>query len=499
MVKKKVLIEILSVLIILSLALSHMLSIFYYTDISGGGFRNFYATKKDSIDVMIYGSSHAACTVDNNLLWEKAGISSFTLSSGSQPLESTYYYMKESFKYQKPKVAFVETLQANNQSLNDDGTYQSDMGTLYRSDLGMKWSLTYAEMIRAQSKLYGLDTETQLDLLLKMPIIHARYKELTSSDYNNDFYFKRGYVGSRDCTPDIPPQLTNDRAELTSVASEYLQKIVELCKKNGVKLVLFCAPYPEKTEECARQNAVSDFAKLNDTEFIDFNRINQDVGVDFSTDIRDGNHLNDNGADKVTEYLMKYLKKNYDLVDHRGNSDYKLWDENSRYMHDRYDMYNLQSTDDINSYLKILGEIYTKYDVIISLSGNYNAQGDSAYAPSLSSVGINMDVYHQGGTVVIKQGEICYYPKSESEYEYRDKFGERNIAIVGMNTADKDDENAIADHIYVRDKDYSMMENGVNIVIYDPQIDRMVDCVGVDVYTGLKPERNDEEKELIQD
>ena len=158
MVKKKVLIEILSVLIILSLALSHMLSIFYYTDISGGGFRNFYATKKDSIDVMIYGSSHAACTVDNNLLWEKAGISSFTLSSGSQPLESTYYYMKESFKYQKPKVAFVETLQANNQSLNDDGTYQSDMGTLYRSDLGMKWSLTYAEMIRAQSKLYGLDT-----------------------------------------------------------------------------------------------------------------------------------------------------------------------------------------------------------------------------------------------------------------------------------------------------------------------------------------------------
>ena len=44
------------------------------------------------------------------------------------------------------------------------------------------------------------------------------------------------------------------------------------------------------------------------------------------TDTRDGgNHLNYNGAKKMTKYLGKYLIENYHLMDHRQDNAYNQW------------------------------------------------------------------------------------------------------------------------------------------------------------------------------
>ena len=467
----------------------------------GGGFQNFYATPRNSIDVMVYGSSHASCTVNNGLLWDDAGISSFILSSGSQSIDSTYYFIKESLKTQHPKVILVETLEAKGQQQSDDGkTYEVGLGNIYRSDLSMKWSPLYVNMVLNQTRLYGFDHTFRNELLLKMPIIHARYAELERNDFVNEYYFKRGYGGSYDVQPSDPPQLTDERKDLSLMGAEYIQKIIDLCKKEKINLIFFCAAYPQTEEESAQQNAIADISKANNVTFFDFNTFYQDIGINFATDVRDGNHLNNSGADKVTKYLEEYMLKNYKLTDHRGDVRYAVWDDNSRYLQDKDDLHRLQTAEDLNAYLNYLSTVKSKYDIIISLDGNYRALGDDAYTDSLALLGIDRASYEKGGTFVLKKGKFSYYSNGEKTFSYADKFGNQAMAVDrvtasnvegGVNDVTTDQMHNSSDGLFIGETNYALAVNGVNIVVYDPEINLTVDSIGVNVYNGLMMERPD--------
>lgn len=489
--RKYIKIELIIFIIIMIIGLSTCYRVFKYRAMGGGGgFENFYAAKDNTIDVMVYGSSHASCTVNNGMLWDDEGISSFILSSGSQSIDSTYYFIKESLKTQHPKVIMVETLEAPGQELSEDGqTYNVDVANIYRSDLCMKWSPLYVDFVLNQTKLYGFDDEFRNELLLKMPIIHSRYAELTRNDFVNEYYFKRGYGGGFEVQPSDEPVLTEERKPISDMGREYLQKIIDLCNDEGIGLVLFCAPYPESEEECAQQNSVSDLAADNGVTYIDFNRTYSDIGIDFDTDFRDGNHLNNSGADKVTAYLENYLNKNYDLEDHRGDTNYVLWDDNSRYLQDKDDLNLLQNATDINDYLELLGSMKDKYDIVLTLSGNYNAMGEDSYADSLKYLGINMDSYMQGGAFVIKNGLFEYYSDGDDSFLYSGSFEKQTISVSRKTTSDNDNESV--DSIVLGEDNYAIAQNGINIVVYDPEINLVIDVVNVDVYQGLDCNRPD--------
>ena len=72
----------------------------------------FYEQEPGSIDVMFYGSSHTYSDINPAVLWEEQGIPSYDLAGSLQPLWNTYYYMKESLKYQRPQVMVVELVRA---------------------------------------------------------------------------------------------------------------------------------------------------------------------------------------------------------------------------------------------------------------------------------------------------------------------------------------------------------------------------------------------------
>ncbi len=73
-------------------------------------------------------------------------------------------------------------------------------------------------------------------------------------------------------------------------------------------MVLFASPYVVSEEEQMRINAVGEIARENGIPFINFNCLYQETGIDFSCDFRDSSHVNNAGAQKVTEYLAQYIK-----------------------------------------------------------------------------------------------------------------------------------------------------------------------------------------------
>ena len=54
------------------------------------------------------------------------------------------------------------------------------------------------------------------------------------------------------------------------------------------------------------------------------------LGIDWASDTKDGgDHLNFDGAKKVSAYVGNWLSEAYGLKDKRNNPDYKHWEEDS--------------------------------------------------------------------------------------------------------------------------------------------------------------------------
>ena len=108
--KKKAYIEIIVFLLLFILIYSCCYDVLRIKDIGNGAGIEAYDDVNVPVDVAVFGTSHAVCTVDNSILWNDYGIASYTLWSGSQKVDGTYFFMKDVFKKNKPKVALVETL-----------------------------------------------------------------------------------------------------------------------------------------------------------------------------------------------------------------------------------------------------------------------------------------------------------------------------------------------------------------------------------------------------
>ncbi|MCR4689720.1 MAG: hypothetical protein K5739_00015 [Lachnospiraceae bacterium] len=73
----------------------------------------YHRLPKDSVDVVIFGSSHAYRNVDTPIMFEDYGITAYDLGSPGQRLALTYYQMKDDLKTQNPKVVVLEVYMSN--------------------------------------------------------------------------------------------------------------------------------------------------------------------------------------------------------------------------------------------------------------------------------------------------------------------------------------------------------------------------------------------------
>ena len=213
------LIKIIGFLLVVCIVLGKTTSVLNYKDTGGGGgWQRFYHMPQKTADVMFFGSSHAHCTVDHGLLWDQYGIAGYTLSAGSQRLDSTYYFLKEAIRVQKPKIAVVEVWG----TVLDGMEYSEE--AIYRNTLGMHWSKNLFEFVDYMAAGMGESSSYRNRVLCKLPIIHSRYKELSKEDFKDDLPYMRGYRGSFDIVSfETPVKVPADqKADLNPVCEEYL-------------------------------------------------------------------------------------------------------------------------------------------------------------------------------------------------------------------------------------------------------------------------------------
>ncbi|MCR5404310.1 MAG: hypothetical protein K6E91_10915 [Butyrivibrio sp.] len=458
----------------LAIAVASFYSAVRYKNVgSGGGMDNFYAAKVP-IDVIIYGSSHAACTVNNGLLWEENGIASYTLSAGGQQVDGTYYFIQESIANNKPKVALVETYLF--------GRSEFALDAVYRSSLTSKFSTRFVSYVFELARNFGIGREQVEELLFRLPIVHSRYRELTRSDFINEEPYIRGYRGDDTVFPVEVPVMTTERAELSDYDLGYIDRIIKTCKDNGVSLVFFNAPCTMDEENMARQNSVRDYVEEQGYPYLAFNHEYEKYGIDFENDLRDTDHLNDVGSNKVTAALRDYIVENFDIPDRRSQEGYENWDLQVKYLADRGDMYRLRQITETSDYLDAVSEYGDRYTTIVVLDGNYDALGEGTFADELAPLGIDDAAYERGGAFVVENGQVVASSDNKDVYALHMDMGER--AELNIYKTAKDE----FCHTILADRDYSSGVNGLTVIVYDKSLRRGIDGIYTDVYLGTQAE-----------
>ncbi len=263
----------------------------------------FYNAPENEFDVIFFGSSNTYCSFNPLVLWAERGIKSYVFATQNQPMWATYYYMRDAFKRQKPKVAVLDVLM-----LTKHTEYYDD-GVNYSFADDMPFSLDKLRLVQAAAP-WG----SRFDLLFNFTKYHSRWNELEEKDYTFRRWEERdplkGYVLLEET---FSGAIQHDVSGVTAEAAlyeknvAYFEKIVELCKEEGVELMLVKTPNNKTTAQEAHYRVIRQLAAEKGLELIDYNQYYPEIGLDLATDFYDKSHLNYRGAEKFTRFFAQNL------------------------------------------------------------------------------------------------------------------------------------------------------------------------------------------------
>lgn len=287
---------------------------------------HFYQQEKDSIDILIMGSSHAFSSFDPALFEKETGKKTYILASNSQTITQTYYNLKEVLKYQKPESVLLEAfgIDANNNWQNpSEETFDKDWKKESNID-GMRWGLEKVEGICNQYTF-----EDWSYAALKISRTHQNWKGVEQIVENYNFYtqdfaeFSPFRPSGTSMSEEVQAQYRNMKVRkkefhISEVNREHFYKLTRLCRENGIKLYLVMAPlYDEYVKHInyeSRYQLISSLAEEENVEYLDCNYHYDEIGLcaeDFEDYYSSYHHLNRNGAEKVSKFLLRgYYEKN---------------------------------------------------------------------------------------------------------------------------------------------------------------------------------------------
>lgn len=422
--------------------------------------QQLYATEDELIDLVFMGSSHCYCGINPSVLWDNYGISAFDMAVSGQDKKSTYYTLKELLKTQSPKVVCVDMWGLTSERHGVESN-------VYRNMLSIKTSSNSIDLVQSY-----IEEEEQMDYILRWPIVHTRYRELTEYDFvqNEVSVYGRGFFTNYNTT--VVGKINSNKkvsTPISDVNKKWIDDLEQLSKDENFTLVMFLAPTELSEENQKIINGTEDYLKEKGIDYINFNDLIEETQIDYNTDFTDTTHLNTRGANKLTAYFGEYLVDNYSFEDHRGDDAYYLWDQCSKYMNHKAYHEKIKQTTDPEMYFATLAE-GEDITVIISLDGTY--QDSSLDLRSFTDIlGIPETEYYLGGKWIYENGEIIYYMNSGVVEEYTYDLSE-NDTLRLWNEAEA------LSRVGINGEAMNSAYSGLSVVVYDKYTKELVDKRG---------------------
>ena len=121
------------------------------------------------------------------------------------------------------------------------------------------------------------------------------------------------------------PQYSDDRAPMVDVDGRYLQKIIELCQKEGIDLFVIKTPVVYSDAEHQVLNSVKQMCEAYSVMYYDMSIDATEWGFDYTKDMLNYFHNNTPGAKKVTTRLGEILTELYDFSENERHQYADVW------------------------------------------------------------------------------------------------------------------------------------------------------------------------------
>lgn len=280
----------------------------------------FHAMPPDSVEVITFGSSHMWYGLDPTVMYKKHGIAAYNYGCYWQKINTTLLFLSDSFRTQSPRIAVIDTFYVNRMkdSAEIDGEIYST-----RKIRSPEFKREYL------ARCFGKDIDKYVGYYIPLYEFHDNWTDVGKDSFGNkadgvDFSSSFGFFPHENIAPGkIEDQTSAEQLPLSAEAEENLDRIVTLCRENGVIPVLITIPYNEAYQYSV---AVKEYAEQNGLDYLNFFEELEEMGFNGMTDFSDGAHLNICGAGKVADHLGAFLKSRYELTDMRtvpGN----IWSE----------------------------------------------------------------------------------------------------------------------------------------------------------------------------
>ncbi|MBQ3136350.1 MAG: hypothetical protein IJB74_02600 [Clostridia bacterium] len=330
--------------------------------------QEFYSLEKNTIDLLCIGSSQIMNGFVAGEIYGNYGITSYGLGTCSQPVYAAYHWLLEAEKYQSPKMILYE------------------VSRLYGDNSPMNYVKAFTEMkntspikLKALSRL-ELTAEEFASYYSDVYAFHSRFSELSKDDFT---YLlggnKQTYLGAA-LSERLFDEYSLDEEDFSfdkgSYAADfkdeenliYFEKMVSYCKEKDIKLVLFKTTKEDWT--AAHHTGVKELAEKHGLDFVDLNleEAVTEMELDFNNDFIDPEHYNYYGAVKATNYIGKFIDKNYDLPDRREGSGYieSYGEKFKDYLHAVKNI-KLSNSNNLDDILKYIDD--DKYTIVIAKRG----------------------------------------------------------------------------------------------------------------------------------
>lgn len=374
-------------------------------------YENYAAFMSDSedYDVWLLGSSHVRYGFFPMELWNDYGITSYNISSDSNTLAVSYWVFKQALKQSKPKVLVLDIYDCSPNDIVYSWEFTHDATGIFPISLDKIKMVSDLSRNPEWTNHYGELTGTRPELVFKLAAFHDRWQKITSTDFwtYEDFVNKSKARKGIKINPLIVPSKKEknkigNSARYDSIAKEYLERIIDLCNKNEVKLVLINTGFNGNEEMELFADSIPDIAKENNIDYIDYTDLDLiDYTCDFHT-IGENTHVNVSGAIKLTRYLGQYLLSHNMIKDHRDDPGYEKWNEDYQDYKD-FMIQEMKATEYFEEYIEML--YGTQYDVIITVKDNSILEERNTKA-SLGNVGIDTGLIKSGTVVSMKNNGV---------------------------------------------------------------------------------------------
>ena len=257
--------------------------------------------QEDTIDAIVIGDSLVYSSVSPMEIWHEFGYTVFDSTVAAQVINDSYKSLEIALQSQKPKVVFLET------------------GVLFRDYSNRPWYYDYWILLNKYFPIFYYHNNWKQKL----------FTFLDDDKSVNKLNAYKGYVYINKVKPAKKKDYMKDTKKTKEIPKsniEYFEKIVNLCNDNDIKLVIMSTPNAKSWNYEKHLGALK-LAKEYNLEYLDLNLV-KDLNIDWDKETKDkGEHLNYQGAVKVSKYLGNYLKETNLIESHFNDKEYNIWNK----------------------------------------------------------------------------------------------------------------------------------------------------------------------------